>query len=70
MVDFYDSSDLHSIDDKMNVLRMIDRVNANSKVGIVRIRLDSDYKWNSEILTLIANKYTNIYAISVWDYND
>ena len=70
MVDFYSFCCLQSIDSKMNVLRMIDRLNANSKVGIVRIRLDSDYKWNSEILTLIANKYTNIYAISVWDYND
>ena len=70
MVDFYDSSDLHSIDDKMNVLRMIDRVNANSKVGIVRVTLNMFHRWSSEIVTTMMNKYINVYWICVLDGNN
>jgi len=54
----------------MGVLRMINTLNANKNIGIVLIRLDSNHKWNSEILTLIKNRYTNMHSIHLRDYND
>ena len=59
-----------SINRKMDVLRMIDTLNVNTNVGIVLITLDSSNKWNNEILTLIINRYTNVYYIYVVDYNN
>jgi len=46
---------------------MIDTLNANKNVGIVEITLSSSMKWNSEIVTFIINKYTNVYTIYVSD---
>jgi len=48
---------------------MINTLNANRNVRIVWIRLSSDHKWNSEILRMIANRYTNVYVIYVADDN-
>ena len=58
---------MFSIDAKMSVIEMINRVNANSNVGTVNIKLHSSNEWNSEIVRLIANRYTNVYAIYVND---
>ena len=58
----YDSS-LYSISSKMSVLRMIDALDANSKVGMVQIGLNSNNEWNSEIVRLIINRYTNVHSI-------
>ena len=58
---------MFSIDAKMSVIEMINRVNANSNVGTVYIGLHSSNEWNSEIVRLIANRYTNVYAIYVND---
>jgi len=60
---------MRSIDSKMDVLRMIDILDANSKVGEVSIGLRSDIKWNSEILRMIIDRYTNVYTIYVRDDN-
>jgi len=49
---------------------MIERLNSNANVGVVVIELSSDNKWNNEILTIIANKYSNVYHIEVHDYNN
>ena len=54
----------------MDVLRIIDTLNANSNVGRVQIRLNSNHKWNSEIIILITNRYNNVYDIEVWDSNE
>jgi len=59
-----------SIDNRMSVVRMIDRLNANKNVGVVWIRLDSSMEWNNEILRMMVDKFTNIYHINVWDWND
>ena len=61
---------MFSIDNKMSVLRMIDTLNANKNVGYVWIRICSSSKWNSEIVAIIANSYTNVYHIRICDYND
>jgi len=67
-VDFsYPSMD--SIDSKMGVLRMIDTFNANTNVGIVEIEVSSDHEWNSEIVRLIINRYTNVYCIYIEDWS-
>jgi len=72
MVDFaYLVSNFSSTDHKMEVLEMIDRVNANSNVGEVRISIDSKYmKWNSEILIMMMNRYRNVYHIDLNQRND
>jgi len=61
---------MYSIDSKMGVVEMIDTLNANSNVGRVWIKLDSSNKWNSEIVRLIINRYTNVYCIIISDYNN
>ena len=49
---------------------MINTLNANSNVGIVRIILNSSNKWNSEIVRLMIDRFTNVYYIYVHDIND
>ena len=53
----------------MGVLRMIEALNANSKVGKVFIRLSSNNRWNDEIVKLIIDRYTSVYLIFVDDFN-
>ena len=54
----------------MRVLRMIDTVDANSNVGTVYIIVNSDSRWNSEIVTSIINRYTNVYEIVVDNHDN
>jgi len=61
---------MRSIDSKMGLLRIINMLNANSNVGTVSIELYNSNKWNSEIITMIANRYTNSYYIHVVDWNN
>jgi len=58
-----------SIDSKMNVIGMINTLNVDSKVGRVVIELSDNHEWNSEILALITNRYTNVYYIVINDWN-
>ena len=46
---------------------MIDRVDANSKVGRVKIRLNSLNKWNDQLVTAMINRYKNVYCIGIYD---
>ena len=61
---------MYSIDSKIGVLRMINTVDANSKVGEIVIGLTSSNKWNSKIVKLITSMYINVYTVLVWDGND
>ena len=61
---------MQSIDSKIEVLRIIDTLNANKNVVGVWVRLHSYNEWNIEIVTLIINRYTNVYSIYIWDWND
>ena len=64
-------SPFHSIDRKMQVIGMIDRLNANENVGEVEVGLDNDYsKWNDEIMKNMISRYNNVYRIKVDDNND
>jgi len=54
---------LYSIDSKMSVLRMIDRLDANNKVGIVIIKVSGDHKLDDQILAAIMDRYTKVYWI-------
>jgi len=53
----------------MEMLEMINTVDAGNKVGEVRIALHSNNEWNNQILTILM-KYNNVYCIRVIDYND
>ena len=48
---------------------MIDTLNTNRKVTILGIILISNNKWNSEIVRLIINRYTNVYTIHIYNNN-
>ena len=54
----------------MEVLRMIDALNANNNVAYVGIRVSSNIKWNNEIVELIMNRCSNLYSIGVDDYSN
>ena len=49
---------------------MINTLNADTNVGRVEIVLDTDSKWNSEIVRLMINRFTNVYCIYVFDGNN
>ena len=49
---------------------MINTLNANSNVGTVVISFDDRNEWNDDILKLVISRYSNIYDISVSDYNN
>ena len=61
---------MYSVDSKMDMLRIIDILNANSKVGEVFIQLSNKNKLNSEILTSITNRCTNVHTIDLYNHND
>ena len=61
---------MNSIDNKMSVLAMINTLNANKNVGKVWIGLNSNNKWNNEILRMMIDRFTNVYDIIAWDYNN
>jgi len=54
----------------MSVLRLIDTLNADSKVGRVIIEFRSSNEWNDQIIMMIINKYSNVYHIGITHYND
>ena len=54
----------------MRALRMIDTLNANSNVGEIIIGLHSSIEWNDEVVSMMMNRFSNMYCINVWDYND
>ena len=49
---------------------MINRVDADSNVEEILIRIDDFHRWDDEILTTMINRYSNVYDISVIDSND
>ena len=51
---------------------MINRLNANKKVGRISINLN-DYTGNSiniEAIRMMTNSYKNVYSIEIYDNND
>jgi len=54
----------------MKVMNMINEVNGNHKVGKLVIKLDTNNKWNEQVLTAMIKRYQNIYDIWIVDYND
>ena len=58
------------MDSKVGVLRMINTVNTDTNIGRVDIGLTRYNQWNSEIVTLITNRYNNVYHVEVSDWNN
>ena len=58
-----------SVNHKIGVLEMIDIVDANSNVATLVIELTCNHQWNSELVTLITNRYTNVYHVEIYDHN-
>ena len=54
----------------MSVLEMIDTLNANSNVGSVKVGIDNSIEWNDQVVTIMMNRFSNIYDISILDYNN
>ena len=72
MVNFYSDSDngLCSISSKMEVLDMIDKLDANSNVGHIYIGIGSNNQLNYEIVIIMINRFSNVYWIELGDSND
>ena len=54
----------------MEVMKMINEMNVNQKVGGIRIILSYDNPINDEIIRMITNSCNNVYYIIVVDYSD
>ena len=59
-----------SLEYKMEVMKMINELNVNHKVGIIGIILRNSNPINDEIIRMMINNYKNVYYISVYDEND
>jgi len=46
---------------------MIDKLDANKNLGKISIKFSNDCKWNSELVTKMTNKYSNLYGIHIFD---
>jgi len=55
LIDFLNYST--SIDQKMKVMNMISEMDCNNKVGGITIAIDSNNRWNEEILRTIMRRY-------------
>jgi len=56
-----------SLEWKMEVLRMIDSLNKNEKVGKIEIGINDDNPISDEIMEWINRKYRNMYSIKIVD---
>jgi len=54
----------------MKVMKMINGLNVNQKVGRIEIKLRNRNPINEEIMRMVTNNYNNVYWIEVDDYND
>ena len=67
MIDYwYDTS----LEYKMEVIKMINELNVNHKVGGIYIKLSNDNPINGEIIRMINNSCNNVYWIKVFDYKN
>ena len=64
MIDYWDYNS--SLEYKMKVMKMINELNVNQKVGIIQIRLDNNNPINEEIIRMMVNNYNNVYEIYVY----
>jgi len=53
----------------MELLKIVNILDADDKVGMVLITLSADNKWNNEILVKMMNRYQNMYDIYLVDKN-
>ena len=67
MIDYLNNSRLES---KMKMMKMINQLNVNHKVGRIWITLRNNNPINEEIIRMINNNYNNVYGIDVRDWND
>lgn len=58
-----------SLDDKLKIIEMIDRLDINQKVGRIFIKISPNNPINAEIMRTILNNYNNIYRIDIQDGN-
>jgi len=56
-----------SLEWKMQVIQMIDRLNMSEKVGEIRIGLYDYDLLRDEILEWVNYKWRNVYSIRIWD---
>lgn len=59
-----------SLEYKMKLMKMVNELGGDKRVGRVIIRLDSKDEWDEEIMRTMMDRYQNIYHIYVLDYND
>ena len=67
MINYRDDTNLEY---KMEIMKMVNELNVNQKVGRIWIKLDNDNQINDEIIRMIINSCNNVYYISIRDDND
>ena len=63
-------SNFTSLEYKMEVIKMINELNVNQKVGEISIRLNHYNLINEQTIRMMINNYNNVYSISIVDRND
>ena len=66
-IDYYNNS---SIEQKNEVIDMIDRLNVNHKVGWIRIRMNQDNPINQQMIRMMNERYQNINELIIYDENE
>ena len=70
MIDFWYDIPFKSMERKMEMINMINKLNVGTKVGIVHIKVGDNQKQNDELIRIIMKRYTNVYEIVVEDFDD
>ena len=53
----------------MEMMKMVDELNVNQKVGIITININKNNPINEEIIGIMVSNYHNVYQIEVFDRN-
>jgi len=56
-----------SLKSKLRMINMIDELNVNNRVGRIILKLINESPINTEILTIMTGRYSNVYYICIDD---
>ena len=68
MIDYWNNDT--SLEYKMKVIKMINELNINQKVGEIAIKLNNNNPINEEMIRMMISNYNNVYRICLYDSNN
>ena len=54
----------------MDVIKLVNDLNADNKVWKVVVKFDGSHSWNNKIIEKMMKKYSNVCIVSVVDHNN